>query len=420
MIMLARSTWEWSAWVWGLLLAFALGWISSRWDSKQGFFEGRRSRRAYFKGLCLLLDEQHDQAVDALIEAARHDTDAVDLHFTLGRLFRHRGEYERAVRIHTHLLDKFHLKNTDRLRAQYALAQDFLKAGLLDQAGLLLNELRGSSWNTQALEGLLYIAEKTRDWPQAHHLLEQMTQLGLGDFAVRRAHYFCEQALAVMDVNTHQTPSAAADWLVKARQVAPLAPRPFLEQSAYWASQGQIEQATQGLVFGMEQALARGSSTHLPLFARALASLSGQTRTQTSVGLNPNLVDATADVVDVLRRAYERYFSMDVLQAWVAFQPSLEQPYRRHLQAHPHVLSLLLWLTHEALLTSDLTSDAKLNAELKKALIEMTVPLLRYRCAACGFESRAYFWNCPACQTWDSYGTCSVGEGVLAYDGSFT
>jgi lipopolysaccharide biosynthesis regulator YciM len=398
MMMLARSTWEWSAWVWGLLLAFALGWVSSRWDSRQGFFEGRRSRRAYFKGLCLLLDEKHDQAVDALIQAARDDTDAVDLHFTLGRLFRHRGEYERAVRVHTHLLDKFHLKNTDRLRAQYALAQDFLKAGLLDRAGLLLNELHSSPWYPQALEGLLYIAEKTRDWPQAHHLLEQMTQLGLGDFSVRRAHYFCEQALAILQADEGEAKSSAADLLTQAAQVAPLAPRPLLEQSAYWASQAQIERAIQVLVLAIEQALIRGNPRPLPLFARALSSLS----TQIAFDVNTKFIEADIDVVDVLKRAYQRYLSLDVLQAWIAFQPNLEQPYRQHLQVRPQILPVLFWLTHEAPLGSD--------ADFKHALIEMTLPLLRYRCAACGFESRAYFWNCPACQTWDSYGTYPVGE----------
>ncbi|HEY1229493.1 MAG TPA: lipopolysaccharide assembly protein LapB, partial [Ramlibacter sp.] len=35
-------------------------------------------------------------------------------------------------------------------------------------------------------------------------------------------------------------------------------------------------------------------------------------------------------------------------------------------------------------------------------LEQATRPLLRYRCAACGFESRLHFWQCPGCQAWDS------------------
>ena len=30
-------------------------------------------------------------------------------------------------------------------------------------------------------------------------------------------------------------------------------------------------------------------------------------------------------------------------------------------------------------------------------------PLHRYRCAACGFEAQRHFWQCPGCQSWDSY-----------------
>ena len=31
------------------------------------------------------------------------------------------------------------------------------------------------------------------------------------------------------------------------------------------------------------------------------------------------------------------------------------------------------------------------------------LPLQRFRCAACGFEARHYFWQCPGCMAWDSY-----------------
>ncbi|MDX1330917.1 MAG: hypothetical protein R3317_09885, partial [Burkholderiaceae bacterium] len=34
----------------------------------------------------------------------------------------------------------------------------------------------------------------------------------------------------------------------------------------------------------------------------------------------------------------------------------------------------------------------------------------RYRCAACGFEAKAYFWQCPGCQSWDSFPARRVEE----------
>ncbi|HLL18499.1 MAG TPA: lipopolysaccharide assembly protein LapB, partial [Rubrivivax sp.] len=116
----------------GLPVAFALGWMASRFDLRQLRREREDAPRAYFKGLNLLLNEQQDKAIDAFIEAVQSDPDTTELHFALGNLFRRRGEFERAVRVHEHLLGRADLKASDRARAQLALAHDYMKAGLFD------------------------------------------------------------------------------------------------------------------------------------------------------------------------------------------------------------------------------------------------------------------------------------------------
>ena len=47
---------------------------------------------------------------------------------------------------------------------------------------------------------------------------------------------------------------------------------------------------------------------------------------------------------------------------------------------------------------------------VQKALDHAVKPLSRYRCAACGFEAKQHFWQCPGCQTWDSYPAKRVEE----------
>ena len=126
----------------GLPLAFVLGWLASRFDLRQLRLENRQAPKAYFRGLNFLLNEQQDQAIDAFIEAVQNDPDTSELHFALGNLFRRRGEYERAVRVHEHLLSRGDLSRADRHRAQHALALDFLKAGLLDRAEEALDRLQ--------------------------------------------------------------------------------------------------------------------------------------------------------------------------------------------------------------------------------------------------------------------------------------
>ena len=46
----------------------------------------------------------------------------------------------------------------------------------------------------------------------------------------------------------------------------------------------------------------------------------------------------------------------------------------------------------------------------KRALDHAVKPLTRYRCAACGFEAKQHFWQCPGCQAWDSYPARRVEE----------
>jgi len=141
--------------LWGLPLAFAAGWVASRLDLRQLRIQSRQTPKAYFRGLNHLLNEQQDQAIDAFIEAVQGDPDTAELHFALGNLFRRRGDYDRAVRVHEHLLARADVKGKDRERAQHALAMDFLKAGLLDRAETSLQKLLGTSYEGEALLALL-------------------------------------------------------------------------------------------------------------------------------------------------------------------------------------------------------------------------------------------------------------------------
>jgi len=95
----------------GFPIAFTLGWLASRLDLRQLRIENRQAPKAYFKGLNFLLNEQQDQAIDAFIEAVQNDPDTSELHFALGNLFRRRGEYERAVRVHEHLMSRGDLRS---------------------------------------------------------------------------------------------------------------------------------------------------------------------------------------------------------------------------------------------------------------------------------------------------------------------
>ena len=374
----------------GLPLAFVLGWGASRFDLRQLRAENRSVPKAYFKGLNFLLNEQQDKAIDVFIEAVQNDPDTSELHFALGNLFRRRGEYDRAVRVHEHLLSRGDLSPRDRERAQHALALDFLKAGLLDRAEDALARLEGTPFEEQARLALLAIYERSRDWPRAAIIARQIQDAGQGNFSTRQAHYLCEQALEHI---AHGDIDKARDLLDKAHASAPQAPRPRIELARLAQAQGQPDTA-----LALLKALATEAPAALPLAATLLVK-TAQASQQTALAL------------EVLQQHYAAAPSLDVLDAIVVLTtPAMPQSedgrqwYLRHLEAEPSLVAAAKWLADERL------EHEQYHAQVQRALDHAAQPLLRYRCAACGFEARQHFWQCPGCQSWDSYPARRVEE----------
>ena len=158
-----------------LPVAFILGWARLALRPAPDAPGEPAAPKAYFRGLNFLLNEQQDQAIDAFIEAVQNDPDTSELHFALGNLFRRRGEYERAVRVHQHLLSRGDLSQPDRHRAQHALALDYLSAGLLDRAEEALLKLEGTPFESEARLALLANYERSRDWGHAADIASSST-----------------------------------------------------------------------------------------------------------------------------------------------------------------------------------------------------------------------------------------------------
>ncbi len=365
----------------GLPLAFALGWMASRFDLRQLKRERQDAPRAYFKGLNLLLNEQQDKAIDAFIEAVQNDPDTTELHFALGNLFRRRGEFERAVRVHQHLLGRSDLRTGDRDRAQRALAQDYMKAGLFDRAEAAWRELLGTPFDADAQAALLSLYERSRDWVNAVAMAQRLQQAGAGSFAARIAHGECEQC---EEADARGDTAAADAALARALAAAPQATRPLLLRGQRQLRQGDAATAMRSWDALREQ--------HPLAFLLVVADYlkAAQQCGQTS--------QAHATISG----AFEQTPAVELLNA---LQELEGEPAAAHL---PRLLTQLR--EHPSLSAAQMLLAVPPDAwtpeaweAIRGALARSASPLQRYRCAACGFEAQRYFWHCPGCLSWDSY-----------------
>src|SRR5713226_5334542 len=132
----------------------------------------------YLTGLDYLVTEQPDRALDMFLKLMEANADTIETHFSLGSLYRRRGEVERAIRIHQNLLARAALAPEHREQALLALAQAYLRAGLLDRAeGLFKQVSEVPRLRASALDALRLVYERQHDWLQALGIHRQLARI---------------------------------------------------------------------------------------------------------------------------------------------------------------------------------------------------------------------------------------------------
>ena len=369
-------------WLLGFPLFFGLGWIAARIDIKQIVSESRALPRSYFKGLNFLLNEQPDQAIEAFIEVVKVDPETIELHFALGSLFRRRGEYDRAIRMHQHLLDRADLGAEQKTVALSELGQDYLKAGILDRAEEVFQKLERSPQAGAARRHLLEIYEQEKDWSRAIAMTQQVETDPRA-----LAQYQCE--LAASEAGQSR-PDAARRHLEAALDANRKCVRASLQM-------GDLDKDEKNLDRAIEHWLRVESQdpAYLALVARRLLEAH---REQGRAEEGLRLLDGYL----------ERYPSLDLLD--IVFQQTLEakgpeEAYRLvrdELRRNPTLLGLDRLL--EVQIIGATSPERRRDLELMRNLVHShTQRLARYRCEDCGFKARQFHWRCPACGGWETY-----------------
>ncbi len=367
-------------------LFFGMGWWAARLDIKNLLSESTALPDSYFQGLNFLLNEQQDKAIEAFIEVVKIDPHTVELHFALGSLFRRRGEVDRALRMHHNLVDRADLDDNKRQQAIFELAQDYLKAGILDRAEHLFKELEKSDYAKPALEFLLELFQKERDWVKAIKVARQLADISGASYSKQIAFFYCELASEAIAAGN---PSGAYAQLQHALADCPNSVRATIMRGDLANSEGNVEQAIMDW-----QSIEQHDAQYLSLVAQRLLDAYRQ-------------LGREAEGIELLRNYLIKYHSIDfmnvVFDGMLKYQgpASAYQLIRDELERNPSLLGLDKLLEARLL---EVPLDRRADVEMVKELVhKRTRNLAMYHCGHCGFKARKFYWHCPACQAWDSY-----------------
>lgn len=388
-------------WLLALPVFFAFGWLAARVDIKQLLRESRELPRSYFAGLNFLLNEQPDKAIEAFLEAARLDPETIELHFALGSLFRRRGETDRAIRVHRHLVERdaslTQLSDEQRLHALSELGQDYLKAGLLDRAEEIFLKLRRTARDEEALRNLLEIYQQEKEWEKAIAIAGQMPAHAEHLWQKQIAQFHCE--LAASDLVNGRFDAA------RARLEAALVANRKCVRATLMLGELEMKVGAGETALKLWQGIEQQNPVYLSLVAEKLMQLY-------------RAEGREAAGVELLSAYLERHPSLDLLDT--AFQATLavrgtEAAYalvRDELRRNPTLLGLEKLLEAQVLLAPP---ERRADLELVKTLIHNhTRRVARYRCDDCGFKARQFHWRCPACGGWETFPPRRTEEFDLA------
>ena len=357
------------------ILAGHFGW-GKRWPRAFG-----KLHPDYLTGLDYLVSEQPDRALDMFLKLMDANADTIETHFALGALYRRRGEVERAIRIHQNLLAREGLAPEHREQALLALAQDYLRAGLLDRAEeLFLKVSEVPRLRASALSALRGVYERQHEWQQALGTYRLLARIKAAPPKRVAAHYLCELAALAIERGAID---AARSLLRQAREETSPFPRAAVLRAQIAERAGDLELA---------ERLLRAALRESPnLLQEELPHLSRLVGAERRDALLAELA-AAAQVRDIgeLRQ---------LVFAAVAAGMAQAAPLRAAIET--------VFAKDETLRAVWQAGDAHFE-RIVQEIGALLAHAERYRCSECGFSGRSFYWHCPACQSWETFETYAV------------
>ena len=370
-----------------LPVAMAYSWFMGRNSIKQKDQTAKQDLSIkYSTGLNYLLSNQQDKAIDYLLEALKVEDDTVEAHFAMANLFRRRGELDRALKVHEHLVRQGHLPSKDKQQAIFELGKDFLSAGLYDRAEKMFTKLlKSKSYGLKSINNLLKIYQSTKDWQLGIDLKKAIIKAKDVKSLHTLANFYCELATIALDKDEF---IAVIELLQQALELDPNSCRANWLMAKIYENHQQFEQACQ-----CYQSIYQQDKEFFPDVIENMHNCYVQS-------------DASDEFFTFIRQVYEETGSTTALLKY------LEHVEKKHgvnkaiefilsaLKRRPTIKGFKHFVKMQMAESGQESSNENLDV-IKELITSYLNMKPRYSCRSCGFNSSTHYWSCPSCHDWE-------------------
>ncbi|SEQ84932.1 Lipopolysaccharide biosynthesis regulator YciM, contains six TPR domains and a predicted metal-binding C-terminal domain [Amphritea atlantica] len=379
-----------------LFIAVALGWLLGRRQRDNSLPAQNTLQQEYFRGLDFLLSEKTDEAIESFIRALEVNSDTIPAHLALAKLFRKKGDVERAIQIHQNLLARSDLSREDFLRIQMALARDYFAVGLFDRAENLLLEIQsqrpGPQTQQKAISLLIKLYEKEKEWQRAIEVARQLSADELEGLEVELSHYCCELAEGYIGQQRYR-------HAVGKLNTALSFDKGCVRASLLSADMAIRQEDWKGAIRELKRIAVQD-----PLFLSETVKRLKQCYSE---------LNQMADYEKLMKQWLSKYPSTSIMLAQADMILERQGAYPAgafitdQLKHRPSVKGfnqlIDLYIAH----ASKGTNESLMVLRGLTGQLELSKPV--YNCQRCGFSGKSLHWQCPSCQSW---GTTKPIQGL--------
>ena len=360
-----------------------------------------RHADAYMRAIDHLLSRDREAAIDELRKVVAENVNKIEPYFALASLFRARGEWERAIRVHQAIALRKDSSKADKLKARYQLGLDFRAAGMPRRATRAMEEvIESDPKHLGALRALTGLYEEQGRFAEAAEVWARLRKIA-GQDNPREAHLWAAAAQRAIEVDNVE---AARSAVKTARKLA--------EADAHvLAALAEVE-AARGNPGGAGERLREALALRPQWAVYLVPALLEVEREQLGGGddEDPELMARAAErtvsaIVALLDQiGADPYLMFAVAELRSHFDPEAALADFRNVAARfPDLLPARVGAGRLALSSGD-------AGDIRDELIALVGPEGAlawategaWRCGVCGRRADDFFWRCGGCRHWGS------------------